>query len=929
MKLRYLMSCAVVGLLSGTAHAATAADKAAPATVAPATDPAPVPQPDDATPAGDIIVTAQRRSESIQKVPMTLQALSGEQLEQFNVVTFDDLLKFTPNVTFGSNGPGAGQIFMRGLSAGVVGNQSSATIAYFPNVAIYLDDQSMQFPARNADVYMADMQRVEVLEGPQGTLFGGGAEAGAVRYITNKPVIDKWEGHVEGMFGGTSGGATNNSFNATLNIPVIKDKLALRVTGFEERQGGYIDNLPSTFQRSNNDGGVSYFNLAPNGAGLCPNGKPAGAQGLCYIAPSQQSGGGSYSNSAIAGNDINPVTYQGARVSALWDINPDWNLLVSESMQYLDAEGSSAQTPIGLDLRQLGPDQTELFAPSFNKDNYWSTSWTLNGKIGDWKLVYTGSYMVRHIEDQQDYTNYSRTAVGTYYQCTGLAGGAYWGNGPTQCNSPVAYWHDQVRSTHQSHEVRISSPEDKRIRLLAGAYYEQFKIDDIMDFHYKSIPQCTDALISENTACSGVLQAYPQASLLTSGLKDATTAFGEETQRGYSQYAFFGSVDIDILPNLTLTGGTRYYHYSEYQRGAQYQTYAGNCYEVLVCTLPPVNTPNNGNVDFDLYNNNVTYHGFKSRGVLTWKPGEHTMVYGLFSQGFRPGGFNRAIKYVLPDPTIVDPTQLGSKGHPYQFERPLQYAPDTLTNWEVGLKTDLFDHKVQLNLSAYYMIWENTQVSFYNPAAGFGNTSFVTNGPTYHVKGIEAQVVTRPVRGLTVQGAITYNDSKQTNSPCFKGLPGTTYAGTCIQTQFNPADPANPLAVLNPFGTPGGALPFSPNVQGSVQARYEWEMHGLKWFTTGSVSYTGVMYSEPNTYPSPPASVADGLYGTTQYRYRQPGYALVEGSIGFQKDFWSLSLFAKNITNSNASTFTSSPQFIEAQVPVRPRTYGVRISADF
>src|ERR1700733_5655440 len=144
----------------------------------------------------EITVTAQRRNESVQDVPITIQAITGDTLKQLNVTTLDDLLRYTPNVTFSGNGPGTGNIFMRGMSSGGSGNQSQSTTAPFPNVALYLDDQSMQFPARNNDVYMVDMERVEVLEGPQGTLFGGGAQAGAIRYITNKPKLDVTEGDV-------------------------------------------------------------------------------------------------------------------------------------------------------------------------------------------------------------------------------------------------------------------------------------------------------------------------------------------------------------------------------------------------------------------------------------------------------------------------------------------------------------------------------------------------------------------------------------------------------------------------------------------------------------------------------------------------------------------------------------------------------------
>ncbi|HSY94921.1 MAG TPA: TonB-dependent receptor plug domain-containing protein, partial [Steroidobacteraceae bacterium] len=198
------LACAISAILSGyggVSHAAAAADTEAAGGIE------------------EIVVTAQRRAESIQDVPVTIQAITGEQLAQLNVSTFDDVLKYLPNVTFSSNGPGQGNIYMRGLSAGFAGNQSSAAINPFPNVATYLDDQSMAFPARNVDVYMADMERIEVLEGPQGTLFGGGAEAGAIRYITNKPKLNVTEGNAEASYGTTAHGDPNTAITAVLNLP--------------------------------------------------------------------------------------------------------------------------------------------------------------------------------------------------------------------------------------------------------------------------------------------------------------------------------------------------------------------------------------------------------------------------------------------------------------------------------------------------------------------------------------------------------------------------------------------------------------------------------------------------------------------------------------------------------------------------------------
>src|ERR1022692_2906875 len=230
------LSYAIAAILSGSgvgmgiSHAATTTDAS------------------DSESIMEIVVTAQRRTEAIQDVPITIQAFTGAQLTQLNVTTFDDLLKYTPNVTFSGNGPGSGNIFMRGLSSGDQGNQSSATTGSFPNVAVYLDDQSMQFPDRNNDVYLVDMERVEVLEGPQGTLFGGGAQAGAIRYITNKPKLDVTEANFNVGYGYTSGGDPNSNANATLNLPLIADTLAVRAVIFNDHRGGYIDNVPGTAQ---------------------------------------------------------------------------------------------------------------------------------------------------------------------------------------------------------------------------------------------------------------------------------------------------------------------------------------------------------------------------------------------------------------------------------------------------------------------------------------------------------------------------------------------------------------------------------------------------------------------------------------------------------------------------------------------------------
>src|SRR5450432_2420225 len=301
----------------------------------------------------EITVTATRRSESMQDVPISMQAFTGQALQQLNVTTFDDYIKYLPNVTSANNGPGQNEIFMRGLSAGSQPSQGSGSTGLWPNVAIYLDNQSGQLPNRNLDVYAADMNRIEVLEGPQGTLFGAGAEAGVIRYITNEPKLDVTEGNVKAGYGVTAHGDRNADLTAVLNLPLIADTMAVRAVIYNDRRGGYINNVPATFTRKNTDIGIGYANY-PAVNGQCPDGLPN--NGFC-VPP----GSVAINNNSIAARAINPVTYQGIRVEALYQFSDDWNLLITQTYQDMDSRGVFYQQPNASDGAPLNPLEVTLF----------------------------------------------------------------------------------------------------------------------------------------------------------------------------------------------------------------------------------------------------------------------------------------------------------------------------------------------------------------------------------------------------------------------------------------------------------------------------------------------------------------------------------------------------------------------------------------
>jgi iron complex outermembrane recepter protein len=861
----------------------------------------------------EIVVTAQRRTENIQDVPITIQAVSGEQLKQLNVTSFNELVKYTPNVTFSGNGPGTGNMFIRGLSSGGAPNQSQSTIAPFPNVALYLDDESMQFPGRNVDVYLVDMERVEVLEGPQGTLFGGGAQAGAVRYITNKPKLNATEGTVNASYGLTAGGDPNNSLNATFNVPLIDGKLAVRATIFSDHHGGYIDNVLGTIA-------VPAVTVA-GGPPLRPGSPSAG-------------------NGKITGPNLNTVQYTGGRLSVAYKFSDDWDMLLQQNYQQFSADGyfnTEPVSPVSNEFpngRPLGPMQIMAFSPNFDRDNYQSTAWTLNGRLGDWlKAVYTGSYMTRHTDQSQDYSNYLTSRHGSYYACSGQGAGYYYFRSakPTTCYPPIGSWRDQVENTHLSHELRFTTPDDRRVRATVGAFYEDFVIKDDMNFNYMGMPQCDPTNLAISAAggpdCVQAPATIPGFYAWHPGLRvNSNTAFGEDVRRGYTQTAIFGSVDFDIIPKvLTLTAGTRHYKYDEFEEGSEY-------YSATSSVLNHANgTPYDPNFVYDGVaasngfgiNLKKSESGYKSRVNLTWHITEDVLAYATWSQGFRPGGFNRT-------QTNIDGSVITLKGiAPYikgnsstrQATKPVGFESDNLINNEIGLKSEWLNHRLQVNMSAYQMDWKDVQLPLFDPVH-LGNTTFVVNGPTYQVRGVELQVVARATNELTLQGSASYNKSKQTNAPCLKSNKvsptNPTPIGECI-TQINGTVANDPNAKYdNPFGVLGTSPPYSPELQLNARMRYEWSRGDYKPFWSLGANYTDKMRNQPESFPDG----NDPAYNpptTTLLKYTMPAYTTVDAAIGVSKDNWSSQLTINNLTDNDASTNTSSGQFIKSIVPLRPR----------
>ena len=858
----------------------------------------------------EVVVTAQRRSESMQDVPLSIQALTGETLRQLNVTTVEEFVKFLPSVTTATLGPGQSNIYMRGLSVGSLGTQGSGTNGPWPNVAVYLDEQSTQVPGRNLDVYAADFERIEVLTGPQGTLFGAGAQAGVLRYITNKPKLNELSGNVKVGYANTASGDDSYNVEGVVNFPLIDDKLAARVVAYQDHRGGYIDNVASTFTRSGTDVG-----FAQRTGGRVPVDSVV------------------INNYDIAGKNINEAEYQGIRGSMKWQITDDWDAILAVAYQKIEGEGVFYQHPNGSEsgcganancpgsTQPLKPLQVTVFTNAHTEDEFVNTALTVTGKIGALDLVYAGAYLTRDAQSISDYTNYARGRWGTYYQCTGFSGASV-----DKCYSPASFWDDKNNSTNLSQEIRLSSPTDWRMRFVGGLFYEDRTIEANTDWHYKSVPECPDGgqvglscfLYLDPRAAPKFQSAVPDMS--NPNRRASDIGFFNDFTRNYTQYAAFASVDFDILENLTLTLGTRYYDIKNEMAGANMGSFYCKVYGSGASG--PCNGTNSGygegtppetglspygtNVSFQPDNNNKA-DGFRSRANLTWRINPDVLVYTTWSEGYRPGGFNRGSACGAKDPV--------SGVNQWCF--PTSYESDDVTNIEAGWKTTFWGGRAQFNGAIYEEQWENAQTGLFAPDLGFPNLQSFLNGPKYEVKGVEFNVAVAPMDGLTVTAAGSYNKGELKNSPqVISNNPASPTLGQPVTESclvYAGGVCTSVVSVQNLFGTPGSAMANSPEWQFNIRARYEWAWGDYNPYVGAALQYQDDSYSS----------------ATVNNRFVQPAFTTMDASFGVAKDAWNAEFYVVNLTDENESMYSTASQFILVEVPMRPRTMGLRFGYNF
>lgn len=796
----------------------------------------------------DIVVTATKREESLQKVPISIQALSAKTLEQHQVNAFDDYAKLLPSVSFQSFGPGQSQIYFRGITSGGDGQHNGSQ----PTSALYVDEIPLTTIAGSVDLHVYDMERVEALAGPQGTLFGSSSLAGTLRLITKKPT-HKFEAgfDISGTSFGKGANSSGGSFDGFINVP-ISPSIALRASAFYQKDGGYITNLPGsrTYCVINNPSAVSTVN--------CPNSAGAGGASLPTIGTNVVPL--TITNAAYAKKNFNDVETYGGRAALGIDLAEGWTVTPQVIYQHQNANGSFLFGPNAQHgdrtIPSVGDLQVQDYTPDINTDQWTQAALTIKGKIGTWDITYAGGYFDRHVDNIADYSAYSvqymnkeLAAYGTDYYNSFVTA-----NGKNLDPSQRVHGHDNY--TKQSHELRVNSPVGERFRLTAGMFYERQ----------------TDQIFADYQVPGLASTVPPSSSFFQTAVpKCGDDVFCSRIYRADRDYAMFADASVDLLSNLTLTGGIRGFIAHNTSVG-----FSGGASKVAQC-ITPSSDPNTPCILFDRA---ATEAGETHKINLSWKADRDHLIYATYSTGYRPGGINRLVQ-VLP------------------------YKADTITNYEVGFKTAWLHRKLYINLAFFDEEWKNVQYGAVTPNSnGVVSTYNVGNARS---RGVEGDV-SLSLGALSITGSGSYVDAKLTTPFCFIAASGPLNG--------------NPDCSLGYSVQSGTALPIQPKFKGNLSARYKFNLASAKAYVQATASHQ----SGTRSYLDDANAAALGP--TAQF-------TTVDFAVGADMGKWHWEAFINNafdergILSINTVCAPSICGTYARAYPTKPQYFGLKVGAKF
>jgi iron complex outermembrane receptor protein len=627
----------------------------------------------------EVVVTATKRSQDAKDVPLSIGVVSGSDLTDLHVTSVEDISRLVPGISFaahnnGPNGPGQDNITIRGVSS-TVGN---------PTVGIYLDEVpliTITGYEGDTEPRLVDVDRIEVLRGPQGTLYGASSEGGTVRFITNTPDSHEFSGWVRQEFSDTKDGGFNYDTKGVLNIPVVSDIFALRVSAEYGKESGYLDRYAL-------DGSIA--------AGTATAGE-------------------------LLRTRTNPDGNESVSIKGLYTPSDDLSITPALLYQRYSVSDSSSFIPA------TGLFNTYVPVPGADTDSMLIPSLTVKKGLGFAELTSITSYVDRKVERQSDGTFFNSAAVAQFYLDTvgappystnQHANDYILGNIP----SPVTFT-DAFNTWTQ--EFRLQSADDKaRIRWVAGAFVAD---QEWSHLDYEPAPgfgAAFQSIYGYNINLDPVLNPSIGTPQFNPNFWANDLMWTVYDHNDVKQYALFGQIDADLLPNLHVGLGERYVWAEE-----KFSETGGGLFDF-----------GGGGTQGTPYLSSARFSTSTPKATLTLDVSDDTSLYASAGKGFRLGGAT------TPNTNAVCLEGLAELGI---NSAPTSYGPDQLWSYEFGTKNVLFEKTLSINADMYYITWKNLQQTITIPICGGALNANVGDAEAI---GGELEVRYKPpfLRGLTI-----------------------------------------------------------------------------------------------------------------------------------------------------------------------------------
>ena len=762
----------------------------------------------------EITVTASKREQTLLNVPFSVAAPTEEKLRARGVEDLEGVAANVGGFTVQNLGPGQSQVAMRGISAGqIVRDQPGVK----EQVGVYLDESVLSLSLFTPDLDLFDTNRIEVLRGPQGTLFGSGSLSGTVRYITNQPELNVTKAFAELGISGVSDGGAGGNVKVGFNVP-LGDKAALRVASYYDRIAGYMDAIQPDLSVTDdvNDGFRGGFRAAVK------------------FTPS-------------ARLSVTPrVVYQRVDIGG-WNRFDDFNILANPF--------TTTRPAVTLGEREQFTQLEEDFT-----DDFVLTDVNINYEVGDLMLTSVTSYTYRDILVIRDATALTASITGG---SLGLPPAAYTLDAPLNDATTAKVW---------TQEVRVAGGRDE-IPWVAGAFFSH------TDRHYgQSLP------VTGFEDISGVP---------TRGLRaPKDTLFFSDLQYKFSQFALFGEVTFSPTEEFSLTGGLRYYHFSEDKEQIFDGIFANDNTGTSLVSQPG-STGANGAVP---------------RLIATYKLSDRTNLNAQISRGFRLGGINDPLN--VPLCTAQDLVTFGGRE---------TWGDETVWNYEFGVKSRVLNGIGALSAAAFYMDLRDLQATV---TAGSCSSRVVFNVPKARSQGFEVDFEAAPNRNIDFAISASFTDSE-------------------MRSTLTSTDPSGDVSVVSGIEE-GRRLPTVPRFQLATAATYQWEVQpGALAYVTGTYQHIGSRFTQVGDEDLGTLNMlsfgANTLGGpltmsTFAYETKLPAYDLVNLRVGLRRGKWDVSAFLNNLFDERAFLSFDQERGTRARIAFmtnQPRSFGLSTRVDF